>query len=189
MAVGGLGTRRKQGRRFPWLELISGGLLALALFLFVMELVGFSLEQDRLQADITVAGIPVGNLTPVEAQVSWEEAYTRPIELSYKGNPIILDPVEIGFRTNSDVMLAEALAQSTDESSFWLAFWNYLWRRPVEPVEVDLVSEYQQSALRAFLEDVAARYDRPPGAAQSDLTTLTVSGGEQRIANKGFFIS
>lgn len=178
MAVGGLGTRRKQGRRFPWLELISGGLLVGALFLFVVELVGFSLDQERLQADITVAGIPVGNLRPVEAQVSWEEAYTQPIELTYKGSPIILDPLEIGFRTNSEVMLAEALARSTDESSFWLSFWNYLWRRPVAPVEVNLVAEYQQSALRAFLEDVAARYDRSPGTAEPDLATLTFSGGE-----------
>ncbi len=177
MTVGGLGVSRRRARR-PWLELISAGLLLAALLLFVVELIRFSQERDRLQADITVAGIPVGGLTPVEAQVRWEEVYALPLTLSYQGSPIILDPASVGFRTNSEVMLAEALARSTDESSFWLAFWNYLWRRPVEPVNVPLVAEYQQSLVRAFLEDVAARYDRPPGTSRADLATLTFEPGE-----------
>ncbi len=177
MGMSGLGTSARRRMRLPLLELLSAGLLLAALLLLVMELVSFSRARDRLQADITVAGVPVGNLVPAEAQARWEDAYAQPVEISYQGNPIYLDPAEIGFRTNSNVMLAQALAQTADESSFWLAFWNYLWRRPVEPINVDLVADYQQSAVVAYLQDVAARYDRPPGAPTSDLQTLTFKQG------------
>lgn len=178
MAVGGLGTSRRRPRRLPLLELVSAGFLLAALMLFVMEMVGFSRERDLLQADITVAGIPVGNLSGLEAQALWEEVYTRPVELSYEGSPIVLEPTSLGFRANSEVMMADALSRSTEESSFWLAFWNYMWRRPVEPVQVDLNAEYQQSLLRAFLEDVARRYDRPAGVPEPDLATLTFEVGQ-----------
>ncbi len=176
MGIGGLGAGRRR-IRLPWLELLSAGFLLAALLMFAFELVGFSRERDRLQADITVAQIPVGNMSATEAQARWEEIYTRPVELSYKGSPIVLEPTSVGFRTNSEVMMAAALAESTDESSFWLAFWNYLWRRPVEPIHVDLVAEYQQSLVRSFLEDIAVRYDRPPGLGEPDLDTLTFGAG------------
>ncbi len=176
MGIGGLGAGRRR-IRLPWLELLSAGFLLAALLMFAFELVGFSRERDRLQADITVAQIPVGNMSATEAQARWEEIYTRPVELSYKGSPIVLEPTSVGFRTNSEVMMAAALAESTDESSFWLAFWNYLWRRPVEPINVDLVAEYQQSLVRSFLEDIAVRYDRPPGLGEPDLDTLTFGAG------------
>jgi beta-lactamase class A len=177
MGIGGLGATRRRVR-MPWLELLSAGLLLVALLLFVLELVSFSRERDRLQADITVAGIPVGSLTPTEAQALWEEVYTQPLELMYQGSPILLEPTSVGFRTNSEVMLAQSLAESTDESSFWLAFWNHLWQRPVEPVNVPLSATYQESLVRAFLEDVADRYDRPPGIPEPNLTTLTFGEGQ-----------
>jgi beta-lactamase class A len=178
MSIRGLGASRPRSRRLPLLELVSIGFLLAALLIFVAELIGFSQERDRLQADITVASIPVGNLSTTEAQARWEEVYAQPVELSYAGNPIILESGSIGFRTNSEVMLAEAIARSSEESGFWLAFWNYLWRRPVEAVNVALAAEYQQSLLRAFLQDVARRYDRPAGLPEANLDTLTFEGAE-----------
>lgn len=176
MNVTGLGTNKRR-IRVPWLELASAGFLLAALLMLVVELVGFSQERDRLQADITVARIPVGGLSPTAAQARWEEAYARPVELSYQGSPILLDPASVGFRINSQVMLAEALSRSTEQSSFWLAFWNYLWRRPVSPVNIPLSAEYQPSLVRAFLEDIAARYDHPPGPPEPVLDTLTFRSG------------
>jgi hypothetical protein len=158
--------------------LFSAGLVLAALMIFVFELVGFSQQRDRLQADITVAQIPVGNLSPTEAQARWEEVYSRSIQLSYAGSPIMLDPASIGFRTNSEIMLAQSLSQSANESTFWLAFWNYLWRRPVEPINVALVAEYQKSLVRTFLEDIARRYDRPPGVPVPEIDTLTFGTGD-----------
>jgi hypothetical protein len=62
MGIGGLGAGRRR-IRLPWLELLSAGFLLAALLMFAFELVGFSRERDRLQADITVAQIPVGNMS------------------------------------------------------------------------------------------------------------------------------
>ena len=124
-----------------------------------------------------MARIPVGGLSAVESQTLWEQAYAQPIQLNYQGSPILLDPASMGFRTNSETMLAEAIARSSDESNFWLTFWNYLWRRPVEPINVSLSAQYQESLVRAFLTDIAARYDRPPGPPQPVLETLTFEPG------------
>ncbi len=163
--------------RLPLLEIVSVLCLMGALLLFAVELIGFSQTRDRLQSDITVAQVAVGGLTSVEAQTRWEQAYTQPIELRYEGSPIQLDPASVGFRTNSETMLAEALARSTDDSNYWLAFWNYLWRRPVEPINVALSAQYQEGLVRTFLEGIAARYDRPPGTPQPALATLTFEMG------------
>ncbi len=176
MSVAGLGTGRRRFR-LPLLELISAGLLLVALLLFVLELVSFSLQRDRLQADITVAGITVGGLSPAEARARWEVAYAQPVELSYRGSPILLDPASVGFQPNSEVMLAQSLAESASESSFWLAFWNYLWRRPVQPINVPLDADYQTTLVRQYLENIAARYDRPPGLPEPVLDTLTFQAG------------
>lgn len=176
MSVIGLKAPRRRVR-LPLLELISAGMLLAALLLFVVELVDFSQQRDALRSDITVAQIPVGGLTPTEAQARWEAAYMQPIVLNYRGSPIVLDPVAVGFRVNSQVMLAEALAQSSDETNFWLSFWNYLWRRPAAPANIPLVADYQPALLRAFLEDVAARYDHPAGRPEPVLETLTFRSG------------
>jgi beta-lactamase class A len=176
MSLSALGSNRRRVR-LPLLEVLSVLLLLAALLLFVVELIGFSQSRDRLQTDITVAQIPVGGLSAVEAQTRWEQAYAQPIQLNYQGSPILLDPASMGFRTNSETMLAEAIARSSDESNFWLTFWNYLWRRPVEPINVSLSAQYQESLVRSFLNDIAARYDRPPGAPQPVLETLTFEPG------------
>lgn len=176
MSVKGLGTGRQRAR-LPWLELGSAGMLLVAILLLIFELIAFSQGQDGLQTDITVAGIPVDGLTSAEAQVRWEAAYARPVELSYRGSPILLEPSSVGFRANSQVMLAQALGASEQETGFWLSFWNYLWRRPVSPVNIELAAEYQPSLVRAFLEGVASRYDRPPGPPEPVLETLTFRSG------------
>jgi hypothetical protein len=44
-------------------------------------------------------------------------------------------------------------------------------------VSVDLMADYQQDTLLRFVEDIAQRYDRPPGEASYDVSTLTFRPG------------
>ncbi len=44
-------------------------------------------------------------------------------------------------------------------------------------VKVDLMADYQQNLLRQYVEDIATRYDRPPGDASYDVSTLTFRPG------------
>ncbi len=176
MTVGGLGASRK-GFRIPLLPLFSGGLVLAALILFANELIHFAQGRDFFQTDVTVAGIPVTGLNSAEAVRTWETIYAQPVELSYQGSPILLNPADIGFRPNSDRMRDDLQSKLAGTNNYWLDFWNYLWRRPTSPVIVDLVADYQEAKLRNFLQDVASRYEHRAGNASFDLNTMTFGAG------------
>lgn len=176
MTVTGLGTKRS-GRRVPILALLSGGMLLAALIMLALELSRFAQGRDRLQTDITVAGVPVTGLTSSEAAAAWELVYQQPIELEYQGHPVLLDPAQIGFRIDSAQMQETIRARLATGTNYWQDFWNYLWQRPTSPVSIDLVADYSEARLREFLQDLADRYDRGASTAAFDPMTMTFAVG------------
>lgn len=179
MSVTGLGTKRRR-RALPVVQLLSVMMLLAAVGLFVLQLVQFSRGQEMLPADVTVAGIRVGNLLPQEAVARWEQAYSQPVTLYYAGSPILLDPAAVGFRTNRETMLAAGRAASDVEAGFWSRFVNHLLGREAQQtVDVPLSADFQRNLLEQFLLDIAARYDRPAGSAGFNLETLTVRSGAE----------
>jgi len=58
MSVTGLRSARK-GFQLPILALFSGGLIIVALVLFLLELSRFAQGIDVLRTDVTVGGVPV----------------------------------------------------------------------------------------------------------------------------------
>ncbi|MBN1565306.1 MAG: serine hydrolase [Anaerolineae bacterium] len=177
MDYGRLGERRRNFQ-FPILEILSALMLLMAIVLSMFELVTYSNQKDDLPTDLTVAGVAVGGLSESDAQARWERVYIeQPVQLVYDGNPIDLYPSEIGFRVNSEAMLAEARQQTTQERSFWIGFWNFLESRAVAAVTIPLDAEYEVSDLRDYLERLAVRYDEPSGEAGVDLTSLTFTSG------------
>ncbi|MCB9454988.1 MAG: serine hydrolase [Anaerolineaceae bacterium] len=178
MTVTGLGTRQRKRRRLPIIQILSVLMLLAAIAMFVIELVGFSQQQERLPADVSVAGVRVGNLLPREATTYLDEAYSQPVVLYYRENPILLDPSVVGFRSNNEVMLASARSTRDVEASFWLRFINYLLGREAAAViDIPLSADYQQNLLEQYLRDIAARYNRSAGDAEFDLQTLTLRSG------------
>jgi beta-lactamase class A len=176
-SLSGLGTRRRQ-RRMPIIPVFSWVFVFLALGLLMLELIRFSQQVERYAADVVVAGVDVGGLTTTDAANRLEQAYAAPITLWYDNSPIELDPAQVGFRTNREAMLAQARSGGTQETSFWARFANYLTGQQAQRVvNVDLVADYQQNLLRQFMQDVAVRYDRPPGDASYDVSTLTFRPG------------
>jgi beta-lactamase class A len=177
-SLSGLGTRRRS-RRLPIIPIFSWLFIALAISLFVLELLRFSQQIDRLAADVRVAGVNVGGLTSAEAINRWEQAFAQPVTLWYNDSPIQLDPAAIGFRTDRDSMLAAAGAAATGEAAFWTQFFNHLTGQESERlVDVPLMADYRENILRDFLVDIAARYDREPGRAGFDVQTLTFRPGD-----------
>lgn len=172
---------KKRANRLPVLRLLSIILMLAAVGVFIIELVSFSQREDRLAADVTVGGVPVGGLTQQEAIVEWERVYAQPVTLYYGDNPIILEPNSIDFRPNSDTMLANALSSSAGGNSFWIRFYNYLTGQEIQGggADVPLIADYQAGLLRATLDDVAARYDQGSGSAGYDVPTLTVYPGTE----------
>ena len=175
--LSGLGTRRKT-RRLPVIPVISWIFLLMALGLLLLELVRFSQQSERFSSDVVVAGIPVGDLSAVEAANRIEQAYAQPVTLWYADSPILLDPASVGFRTNREAMLSQAREGGTSQSAFWQRFVSYLSGQQDEGrVSVGLVADYQEAVLRQILDDIAARYDRPPGEGSYDVQTLTFRPG------------
>ncbi|MEP7290884.1 MAG: serine hydrolase [Chloroflexota bacterium] len=177
-SLSGLGTRRKTRRRMPIIPVFSWVFIFLALGLLMLELIRFSQQVERYPADVQVAGIDVGGLTTADAANRLEQAYNSPITLWYADSPIMLDPASVGFRTNREAMLASARTGGTAETSFWSRFFNYLSGQQAQKVtSVELSADYQQNLLQQFVQDLAARYDRPPGEASYDVQTLTFRPG------------
>ena len=179
MTLGGLGTRNQAGRRINLLGIVSSVMLLAGILMFGQQLVSYSAQDfNDLQADVIVAGIQVGGLSESEAQARWESVFLdQPITLIYKGSPIILNPRSLGFRTNSEAMLAAARSQNNTDNSFWSGFWAHLWSQSADPINVPLDASVQEGQLRTILEDIALRYDSGPGSTGFDLTTLTFQSG------------
>lgn len=147
------------------LEWVSIASLIAGVALSVIQLVAYSRGREKMPLGLQIAGVPVGGLNRIEALEQLANAYATPVELHYEDQVIVLDPSAISFRLDTETMLA---AGDTYRSStaFWPGFWDYLWRRPGEEHTVALRYEYSTSQLQQFLEDIAARYDEPPTAAQ-----------------------
>ncbi|HLY25219.1 MAG TPA: serine hydrolase [Aggregatilineales bacterium] len=176
MLANGFGrARRRSG--LPILALFSGVLLLAALVAFALELSRFASNRDLLQVDITVAGVPVTGLKLSEAVNTWEAVYNQPVELDFQGSPILLSPADIGFNINSQLMLSDVQSKVTGTNNYWADFWNYLWRRPTNPVSVDLRADYQEAKLRNFMQDIANRYEQRASGATFDGKSMTFDQG------------
>lgn len=177
MTVTGLGTKRSR-RRLPVVQLISVLMILASVGIFVFYLVRFSQQQERLPADVSVAGVPIGGLLSREALTRLEATYAQPVVLYYEDSPIVLDPGAVGFRVSGEAMLASAGAAGDVQGGFWSRFGNFLLGRESQQiVEIPLVADYQKNLLDQFLRDIASRYDRESGTVDYDLQTLTLRSG------------
>jgi len=170
---------RPRRRGTPLLILLSIALILAGSGLFVVELISFTQREDRIPAGLSMGEIQVGSMTDLEATTELEETYSDSVTLYYEGSPINLSPQAIGFEINTPVMLASARAIGEEEGGFWRRFLDYLLGQELRTAEnIDLVASYNRNALRTYLEEVAAVYDRPAGTADFDLTTLSIAEGE-----------
>ncbi len=175
MSYSSYGERRRGG--FPWFELVAIGLLLTGVGLGFVELVTFANQSETFAPGTCVGDVCLDGLTRAEAVAALEQAYTRPIVLIYQESAIQLEPTTIGFRLNSDTIMAD-IEQTIEQDNFWSGFWDYLWRRPHAAIQVEVASEYAGSQLRKFLEEITRRYDSPPTPAGFNLETMTFLKGK-----------
>jgi beta-lactamase class A len=142
------------------LRWVSIGLLLAAVSLFFYELVAFSRKRARMPENLTIAGVYVGGLSQSGALEKLLQIYSTPIEIMYGDQSILLNPSSIGFRLDTEVMLAAAELERTG-TDFWSGFWDFLWNRPGKETEIPLRADYSPVQLEFTLRDIAARYDEP----------------------------
>jgi len=137
-----------------------------ALVISIISLIGYSRQRNNYPAGMTIGGVAVGGLTPVEASQRLLEVYTAPIEVVYNGAVIHIEPGVIGFQPDVETMLAAADLSRTGRS-FWGGFWDYLWNRSSNETVIPLSSKLSDERLREYLQnEISSRYDLPPGPAQ-----------------------
>ncbi len=173
-------TRYRAGRSrgsFSYLRWGSLVLVLLAVVVTVLNLVRFSRMWINFPSNLSIAGVPVGQLSRQAAAERLLTVYSRPVELYYNDAIIDLDPATVGFALDTDAMLAAA-EQARTRLSFWAAYWNYLWDRPVQPVNIPLRANYSEDRLRAYLlDEIATRYDQPPTTALPVVGTTNFQPG------------
>ncbi|HJS17889.1 MAG TPA: serine hydrolase, partial [Anaerolineales bacterium] len=150
----------------PILRGISITILSIAIVLVVVSLIGYSRQRNNYPGGMTIAGVPVGGVDPQIASQRVLQVYSTPIEVQYGDAIIQLDPTVVGFELDLDSMIAAADLARTG-GSFWVGFWNYLWNRDPDPVEVPLSATIAEDRLIGYLQtEISARYDEPPTPAQ-----------------------
>ncbi len=153
-------------------------LVSIALVLTIIALISYSRQRNNYPTGMTIAGVPVGGLTPSEASQRLLEVYTSPIEIHYADAVIQVDPEVIGFKADVESMLAAADLARTG-GSFWSGFWGYLWNRTPAPISIPLRATIEEARLRSYLQtEIASRYDEPPTPAQPIPGSVNFSPGQ-----------
>ncbi len=98
-------------------------------------------------AGVTVAGLRVAGLISEPARRVIDEAFRRPVEVTYRGESTWIAPGRVGAHADVDAALAAALAAT-----------------PGSAIAVPV--GYSRAKVARIVEDLAKRYDRRPVAAR-----------------------
>jgi beta-lactamase class A len=164
------------GNRINWLAIFSGVCLLAAIVLLVIEMVFYSRSFSTLPPGLSLANVPVGGLSEQQALQQLLLVYRSPVQLHYGDQVILLDPAAVNFTVDTNQMLPQVNQFRTNEG-FWGGFWAYLWLQPGQSNNIPLQASYSQARLRAYLQDVAQRYDRPGSPPQADASKLGFQAG------------
>jgi len=145
-----------------WVSLVF---IFCAVILTVLQLIRFSRIRGNYPPGQTIANVPVGGLDRGQAAQRLLETYAIPIEIHYDNAVIQVKPSSLGFALELESMLSAADLQRAS-TSFWVAFWDYIWNRTPNATDVPLRANFSEDRVRAYLEnEIATRYDRPPTPA------------------------
>ncbi len=140
--------------------------LTAALVLTITSLIAYSRQRNNYPSSMTIAGVPVGGLSPAQASQRLLEVYTSPIEAQYNNAVFHIDPGTVGFQVDVETMLAAADLTRTG-GSFWGGFWDFIWNRSPLETQIPLSASISEDRLREYLQnEIASRYDQPPEPAQ-----------------------
>ncbi len=149
---------RRKGALLRWAAL---GLIVMASFLTILQLVRYARVRATFPTGMTIAGIPIAGLEFESASQRLVQVYMAPIELKYNNARIQVRPATLGFELQINNMLAAADKQRTNEP-FWSGFWNFLWNQPMTTTAIPLQARYDEQRIRSYLEnEISIRYDIP----------------------------
>ena len=150
-----------KSRRFPLFRWVAITLILVTISLSTIQLVSYSRIRNSFPLGFEAGGVPIGGLNYEQAAERIYTVYRSPIELDYAGSLIQVRPAVLGFEPDVDNMLAVADNRRVTEP-FWEGFWNFLWNREIETVNIPLQAEIDEPRIREYLRlEISPRYDTP----------------------------
>ena len=159
-------------QKFLTITLLTIGLIFLGYQAFLYNYARVLLPQST-----AVAGIDVSGLSRQEAAERLNSAYLSPIAAFYQEERVEITADEIGFQMDVEGML-DAAEASKGEPDFWQGFFEFLVKRAVEPVTIELQATHDRAALTERLETIARFLDKPAKAPQLLAASTTFKEGE-----------
>jgi beta-lactamase class A len=149
-------VRRRSGY-IVWLIIV---IAVVALFL-VWRYLGYRLTVHTLPAGMTMAGLPVENMTPEQALNALDVAFARPLTVTYQEHHLHLSPTTVELHYDDEQTGANLDAALMSWRTFD-GFVAYLLHHPIESKQVPVAVSYSEQRLTRFLDRVAYQYDHPP---------------------------
>lgn len=150
-----------QRPQFPIFRAVAIVLITLTIVLATMQLVSYSRIRNNFPLGLSVAGVPIGGLNYEQAAERIYTVFRSPIELIYNESRIQVRPAVLGFEPEVENMLAVADNQRVSEP-FWQGFWNFLWNRNIEEIDIPLNADLEEARVRDYLQvEIGPRYETP----------------------------
>jgi beta-lactamase class A len=167
--------------RFPYKRQGTRGWQALGIVLVVgyvlVQFVIFQLSLSRLPASWTIGGRAFPNQTIDEATAQLADDLQQPVTLHYLTSTVTLEPAAIDF--TFDITETKRMAQDARTRSSSLSdFLRHLILQPPAARDISVVASYSDEKARAFLTDIATRFDVPPRPPAPQIEQLTLSPGQ-----------
>lgn len=140
------------------LVLIGGGFLLVRGF-------QYRLARGLYPEGTMIAGIDVSGMLDEEAAALLVERYGSPVFAYHELEHVELDPNDLGFTLETEMMLAQAQNQVSDRSE-WLRFASFLMQRPLESINVPLQANHDSEAVFSLVQSISSLLDQPASPAQ-----------------------
>lgn len=127
--------------------------------------VKFQQAREILPVGTTIAGLDVSGMTKEQAGEYLAERYYAPVYLYHLEEHVELDPQNVGFRLDTDSMLAQVERELAGRDQ-WVQFASFVLERSIQPVSVSLSATHDRPGLEAVLQSIADFLDHPAQPAQ-----------------------
>ncbi len=148
---------------------LKKGLIILLIFLgsgfILFRAIQYRLQQDVLPLGTSVANIDISGRTIEEAKAFVETGYYASIFLYHKEEHVELNPKDVGFELNMEIMFQQ-LDLALIDTSQWLLFASFLIQRPLRAIDIPLQARHDPVGLEAMVRSVAELLDQPAKGPQ-----------------------
>jgi beta-lactamase class A len=163
--------RGKSARRWQVL-----GILIVAAYV-VVQFIRFQISLASLPDTWTIGGQAFPNQTLDEAIAQIDDDLQQPVMLHYLTSTVQLEPATVNFTFDVTETLRAAREARTRSASLTDFLRHLIWQPPAAR-DIPIVASYSDEKARAFLADIATRWDAPPRPPVPQVATLSLSDGQ-----------